>query len=60
MDRRGDVYIADAADNEVFKVTPAGVASVVASGLAAPSGVAVDPATGDVYIADTGNHEVDS
>jgi hypothetical protein len=59
VDPAGDVYIADAADNEVFKVTPAGVESVVASGLSAPSGVAVDPSSGAVYIADTGHHEVD-
>jgi sugar lactone lactonase YvrE len=58
VDPAGNVYIADSADNEVFKVTPAGVASVAASGLNAPSGVAVDPSTGDLYIADTGNHEV--
>ena len=58
MNRAGNVYIADSADNAVFKVTPAGVASVVASGLNAPSGVAVDPTTGNVDIADTGNHEV--
>ena len=58
VDPAGNVYIADSADNEVFKVTPAGVASVVASGLNAPGGVAVDPTTGNVDIADTGNHEV--
>ncbi len=58
VDPAGDVYVADSADNEVFKVTPAGASTVVASGFAAPSGVAVDPSTGDVYIADTGNHEV--
>ena len=59
MDPAGDVYIADATDNDVVKVTPGGSATVIASGLSAPSGVAVDPSTGDVYIADTGNHEVD-
>ena len=59
MDPAGDVYIADATDNDVVKVTPGGSATVIASGLSAPSGVAVDPSTGDVYIADTGNDEVD-
>jgi sugar lactone lactonase YvrE len=58
VDPAGDVYIADSADNEVFKVTPAGASTVVASGLSAPSGVTVDPSTGDVYIADTGHYEV--
>ena len=55
----GDVYVADAVDNDVVKVTPSGASTVLASGLGAPSGVAVDPVTGDLYIADTGNHEVD-
>jgi sugar lactone lactonase YvrE len=59
VDPAGDVYIADAAENEVVKVTPAGVTSVVASGLNAPDGVAVNPSSGNVYIADTRDHEVD-
>jgi sugar lactone lactonase YvrE len=58
VDHAGAVYIADATDNTVFKVTPAGASAVIAAGLNAPSGVAVDPGTGDVYIADTGDHEV--
>lgn len=58
VDPAGDVYIADAADNDVVRVTRAGVATLVASGLDAPTGVAVDQSTGDLYIADTGNHEV--
>jgi DNA-binding beta-propeller fold protein YncE len=59
VDPAGNVYIADATDNDVVKVTPNGTATVLASGLSAPNGVAVDPTTGDVYVADTGNHEVD-
>jgi hypothetical protein len=67
------VYIADSANNEIEKVTPAGVLSVVAgngayggstpgpatsSDLADPTGVAVDGA-GNVYIADSNDSEVD-
>ena len=59
VDPAGNVSIADAAGNDLLKVTPAGVATIAAAGLNAPSGVAVDPATGDVYIADTGNHQVE-
>jgi DNA-binding beta-propeller fold protein YncE len=59
VDPAGNVYIADAADNDVVEVTRSGSATVIASGLNAPSGIAVDPTTGDVYVADTGDHEVD-
>jgi len=73
VDAAGDLYIADAGANEVLKVTPAGTLSVLAgtgtagaptpgpataSKLSGPTGVVVD-AGGDVYIADTGNHEVE-
>lgn len=58
-DPSGDVYVADTGTGEILKVTPARIASVLASGLNAPSGVAVDPGSGTVYIADTGDHEVD-
>lgn len=68
----GDVYIAAYGNNEVDQVTPAGVLSTFAgtgtaglptAGLAtsskldSPFGVAFN--AGDVYIADTGNNEVD-
>jgi hypothetical protein len=73
VDTAGNVYIADTAANEIVKVTPAGALSVLAgtgtagsptpgpathSELRAPAGVAVD-SNGDVYIADTGNAEVE-
>jgi sugar lactone lactonase YvrE len=59
VDSAGDVYIADAADDDVVKVSPGGSTTVVVAGLNGPTGVAVDPATGDLYIADTGDHEVE-
>ncbi len=73
FDAGGDLYVADAGDNRVYEVTPGGTLSIVAgtgsagapvpgaatgSPLNGPSAVAVD-AAGDVYIADTGNHEVE-
>jgi hypothetical protein len=73
VDASGDVYVADAYDSEVEKVTPAGQLSVIAgtgtfgtptagtatsSRLNDPTGVAVD-AAGDVYIADYQNDVVE-
>lgn len=71
MDADGDVYIADADNNEIRKITPAGAVTTLAgygipgnangTGTAAsfnhPEGVAVD-AEDDVYVADTGNNEI--
>jgi len=73
LDAAGNIYIAEAVHPRIRKVTPAGVITTVAgtgssgfsgdgtSGTAArlnnPSGVAVD-ATGNVYIADTGNNRI--
>ena len=70
VDAAGNVYIADAGNNVIEKVTPDGNLSVIAGGgatppsttpglatsaqLLSPNGVAVD-ANGNVYIADTGN-----
>jgi sugar lactone lactonase YvrE len=73
VDGLGNLYIADDGNNEVEKVSPTGVLSVIAgTGTAGPStpgpatssdlqfpyGVAVD-ASGDVYIADSANDEID-
>ena len=73
LDVRGDLFIADHANNMVEEVTPAGSLSVVAgtgkAGLAtpgpaiksplnAPSGVALD-AHGDLFIADSNNNLVE-
>jgi DNA-binding beta-propeller fold protein YncE len=71
----GDVFIADSSNNVVEKVTPAGQLSIFAgqvgqhgaptpgpgssSDLHSPSGVTVDSATGDVFIADSGNDVVE-
>jgi sugar lactone lactonase YvrE len=72
LDAAGNLYIADAYDSSIRKVTPDGVISTIDGGLVRfdvgdqviffaqfrfPSGVAVD-ATGNVYIADTNNSRV--
>ena len=57
VDSAGDVYFADTYDNRVLKVTPAGTASTVGSGLNDPMGVALD-AYGNVFIANAGANDV--
>ena len=72
VDSLGNAYVADAGNNTIRMVTPAGVVSTVAglAGLAGsvdgtgsaarfayPMGVAVDGA-GNVYVADTGNNTI--
>ena len=72
VDLAGNVYVADAGLDEIFKVTPSGVVTTLAgsagqtgssngTGSAGrfswPHGVAVDSA-GNVYVADSGNDEI--
>ena len=73
VDSRGNVYIADTLDQAVRMVTPSGVITTLAGNgsrgysgdggpanqarLNEPRGVAVD-ASGNVYVADTGNSQV--
>ena len=71
VDRSGNVYVADRDNNMIRKITPDGVVSTLAgnkaggfkdaTGTAAqfiyPLGIAVDM-TGNVYVADWGNHRI--
>jgi sugar lactone lactonase YvrE len=66
IDKAGNIYIADSALNRVYKVTPAGVLTIVAGNggsnfsgtagpalstqLGSPQGVAIDPTTNNIYI----------
>lgn len=69
VDEAGNVYVADASNNAIRKITPAGAVTTVAGGGAAgssdgtgtaarldePRGVAVD-VNGTIYVADYDNH----
>lgn len=65
----GSVWVADPGNNRVQKLSAAGVFELkvgrpdgaAGSGdgeLSGPTGVAIDPVSGDVYVADTGNNRV--
>jgi sugar lactone lactonase YvrE len=59
-DAAGDIYVADSGNDEVRKITPAGVVTTVAgpeAGLDSPQSVACAP-DGTVYVADTGGSRV--
>lgn len=57
----GDIFVTDSASGEVLRIRPgAAAAERVALGapLGRPTGIAVDPATGHLYVADTAAHRV--
>jgi DNA-binding beta-propeller fold protein YncE len=74
VDGAGDLFIADTFNNAIREVTPAGIITTVvntsaqpggesngtatASRLNTPYGVAIDPSTEDLYIADTNNSRI--
>ena len=57
VDLTGNVYIVDATNKQVVKVTPAGVQTTIASGLVAPKQIAVDR-LGNVFVADSGANSI--
>jgi len=60
VDSKGNVYVADANNNAIRRITPAGVVSTLAPGtlpLNRPQGVATDGAD-NLYVADSGNNVI--
>ena len=56
VDQSGNVYVAEANNNDIKKITPSGVVTV-GSGFNHPTGVAVD-LSNNVYVADYGNNAI--
>ncbi|MBO4749695.1 MAG: NHL repeat-containing protein [Lachnospiraceae bacterium] len=55
-DDAGNLYIADAGANAIYKMDQYGILSLVADGFESPSGLCWDD--GALYVADTGNHRI--
>lgn len=55
VDLNGNVFVADAGNNLIRKITAGGAVSTFASGFNVPNGIAVD-ALGNVYVADQANN----
>jgi sugar lactone lactonase YvrE len=71
LDQAGNVYVADAGNNKIRKITPAGVVTTLAgngtaglqngkftaSEFSQPEGIAIDQ-SGNLYVGDTGNNVI--
>ncbi|HEY4328078.1 MAG TPA: cadherin-like beta sandwich domain-containing protein, partial [Mucilaginibacter sp.] len=58
IDVLSNVYVSDAGNNLIRKISPAGLATTFAGGFNGPSGVTVDESA-NVYVADAGNNLID-
>jgi DNA-binding beta-propeller fold protein YncE len=58
--KNGDVLVADSAQRQVFRLSKEGkpLSSFGFGEIERPTGLAVDPATGHIYVADTAEHNI--
>lgn len=56
-DDAGNVYVADAGNNRIRKISTAGVVTTFATGLSSPTGLAIDKA-GNLYVSAEGTNSV--
>lgn len=57
VDSAGNIYVAENSNNDIRKITPAGVVTTLATGLSRPKGMVVD-SSGNVYVANNGGNNV--
>ncbi len=57
-DAAGNIYVADLLNNRIRKIDLANKVTTIASGLSRPSGVSIDKAKNQIYVADTGTHSI--
>jgi DNA-binding beta-propeller fold protein YncE len=58
IDRFGNLYVGDSANQSIRQISPAGEVTTLAKGLAFPRGVAVDFNTGKVYVASANDNTI--
>jgi sugar lactone lactonase YvrE len=57
IDGNGNLYVLESANNQLKKITPNGIITIIVGGFNAPRGICIDN-TGVIYVADTGNNSV--